>query len=490
MDLDFPSGQAALSWAGTEFATLDCGDTRRKRRFLRVASDFIRNPSAAVPAACGGWAGAKACYRLFDQPEVNSGAILAAHRAAMLERLRAAGDSAPLLVVQDTTALNYDNRRGTQGLGPTGGHGAGKSPGLFVHGQLVVGADGAVHGLAGALIYARQPRAAGEPAGKRNRQPLEEKESHRWVAGWQEAQRLWEELGGTRRVLSVADREADIYELLAACQQTREERGGGAGLLVRSQHDRKLEEGGEDGAEDGGTLWQTPAALPVTATLVVELPRGKQGLKSRKATLAVRAGRVRLAVPAHKKKYLGLSASLELWALEVREIDPPPGVEAVCWRLLTTEPVADGGDAARLVGWYALRWRIEDFHRVLKTGCRVESRQVRAAEKLKAFIALDLVVAARLLSLVWQARLAPRHPVDGWLARDEWQALAVHAAGGGPPPERPPATGEAVRMIARLGGFLGRKGDGDPGPEVLWRGLARLKTLAEAWRAFKATRCG
>lgn len=483
MDLDLPDHQAALSWAGTEFATLDCGDPRRNRRFLRVASDFVRNPTAAIPAACGDWAGTKACYRLFDQREVSCGAILAAHRAAMLERLWAAGDDTPLLVVQDTSSLNYESHRSKKGLGPTSANGKDRTPGLFVHGQLVVGGDGAVHGLAGAMIYARQPRAAGEPAGKRNRQPLEEKESHRWVEGWHEAQRLWEELGGTRLVLSVADREADIYELLAACQQTRAERGGGAGLLVRSQHDRKL--------EDGGTaLWQTSAALPVTATLVVELPRGKQGLKARKATLAVRAGRVRLAVPAHKKKYLGLSASLELWALEVREIDPPPGVEAVCWQLLTTEPVADAADAARLVGWYALRWRIEDFHRVLKTGCRVESRQVRAVEKLKAFIALDLVVAVHLLSLVWQARISPALPVDGWLERDEWEVLTVHAAGGGAPPEHAPATGEAVRMIARLGGFLGRKGDGDPGPEVLWRGLAKLRTLAEAWRAFKATSCG
>ena len=483
MAIDSASETARLSWAGTEFATLDCGDARRKRRFLRVASDFIRNPTSAVPAACGDWAGTKACYRLFDQPEINSVAILAAHRAAMLERLRATQDDAPLLVVQDTTTLNYSTHRSKEGLGPTSANGKDLSPGLFVHGQLVVGAHGEVHGLAGASIYARQPRAAGEPAGKRNRQPLEEKESHRWVAGWQEAQQLWEELGGTRRVLSVADREADIYELFAACQQTRDERGGGAGLLVRSQHDRKLEDG-------GSPLWQTPEALPVTASLVVELPRGKQGLKSRKATLAVRAGRVRLEAPAHKKKYLGLGTGFELWALEVRETDPPPGVPAVHWQLLTTEAVADDSDAARLVGWYALRWRIEDFHRVLKTGCRVESRQVRAAEKLKAFIALDLVVAVHLLSLVWQARLTPQLPVEGWLAKDEWEVLGVHATGGGRPPDRSPTTGEAVRMIGRLGGFLGRKGDGDPGPEVLWRGLTKLRTLAEAWLALKTSKCG
>lgn len=483
MHFETPGAEAARDWARAEFATLDCGDRRLHRRFVRVASDFIRNPSASVPAACGDWAGAKACYRLFDHPGISCAAVLAAHRAAMMARLEASGDNRPLLLVQDTTSLNYGNHGSKEGLGPTASQGKDKTPGLFVHGLLALDAGGGVHGLAGASVYARKGRGGDEPAGLRNRQPVEEKESRRWVGGWREAQRLWEELGGKREVICVADREADLYELLAACLQGRAAAGGGAGLLVRSQHDRRLEDG-------AGTVWRSPAALPLRAALEVDLPRGKRGLKARTARLAVRAGRVRLAVPAHKRKYLGLEDSLELWALEVAEVAPPPGVEAVCWRLLTTGEIKDGEDAARVAGWYALRWQIEVMHRILKTGCRVESRQVRAADKLKAFIALDLVVAVHLLSLVRQARVAPQAPADGWLGRDEWEALAIHAARGGPPPDRPPATAEAVRMIARLGGFLGRKGDGDPGPEVLWRGMSKLRTLAEAWRIFKMAKCG
>ena len=130
------------------------------------------------------------------------------------------------------------------------------------------------------------------------------------------------------------------------------------------------------------------------------------------------------------------------------------------------------------------------MHRVLKTGCRVEQRQVRAAEKLKAFIALDLVVAVHLLALVSAARITPEASVVAWLAPDEWKALAAYAAKGTPRTTAPPTTAEAVRMIARLGGFLGRKSDGDPGPEVLWRGLTKLRTLTEAWRIFKTSQCG
>lgn len=476
-------GKSGQSWAEREFASLDCKDERRKRRFVRVAGNFADQPGASIPKACGDWSGTKACYRLFEHEVIEPGAILESHRVAMLNRLKESTSGTPLLVVQDTTSLNYATHDATEGLGPTCQHGKKGTPGLFIHGQLVVGVDGAIHGLAGASIYARKPRAREEAPSKRNREAVSEKESQRWVEGWKQAQRLWEDLGGQRTVLSVADREGDIYELFALCLQTRTEHGGGAGVLIRSRHDRLLE-------ESGGRLWQEADALPFTAEWEVELPRGKQGLAMRTARLAVRAGLVRLTVPCHKRRYLGLKESLELWALEINEINAPAGCPPVQWRLLTTEPVKEAADAQRLTAWYALRWRIELLHRVLKTGCRVERRQVRCAEKLKAFLALDLVVATYLLGLTWQARVAADASVEGWLEREEWEALMVHAAGGGEPPETPPALGEAVRLIAKLGGFLARKGDGNPGPEVLWRGLSTLRVLTEAWRMLRPKRCG
>lgn len=481
MHFQIPSEPLTRAWAAGEFATLDCGDVRRLRRFVRVASDFIQHPGASIPEVSKDWAGTKACYRLFDRDEINADSILAAHRDAMLGRLRDDGGNDTLLVVQDTTSLNFSGREDIEGFGPIGNVSEKKAPGLFVHGQLVVAGDGRIHGLAGAEIYARVTRRKGQAAGTRNRQPIEEKESMRWIRGWREAQRLWTRLGGRRQVLSVADREADIYELLAECLSERAANGDSAGLLVRSQHDRELEE--------DGRLWRD-ADLPVKARLDVELPRGKQGLKARKAVLIVRAGCVRLAVPAHKQKYFGLKKSLELWALEVREESPAEGVEGICWRLITTEPVGGREDAIRLAGWYALRWRIELLHRVLKSGCKVEDRQVRDVEKLKAFIALDLVVATRLLALTWQGRVSPASDSGEWLSRPEWEALCVHAAKGGDPPSTAPELGKAVMMIARLGGFLARKGDGDPGPEVLWRGMVKLRMLTEAWLVFRAERCG
>ncbi len=483
MDLEIPTASASCYWSSTEFASLVCKDIRRKRRFERVAADFLNQPGVSIPNACGDWAGTKACYRLFDHQEVTAERILEAHRDATLARLAADDEDGCLLVIQDTSALNFSTRSGMEGLGPTGSHGSQKTPGLFLHGHLVVGESGTVHGMPGGDLYARKGRDD-DPAGKRNSQPLHEKESQRWLEGWNKAQRLWQDLGGNRKVLCVADREADIYELLAASQQQRAKTGDGAGLLIRSRHDRQLDR------EEGGSLWQIPEDLTIVAELEVEIPRGKQGLRSRRAKLTVRAGQVLLAVPAHKRKYLGLKESVGLWFLEVIETDPPAGAAPVCWRLLTTEPVMSATDAKRLVACYALRWRIEMLFRILKSGCRAEQRQVQTVEKLKALIALDLVIACHLLAMTMQARSKPDDPADRWLAREEWEALCVQAAGGGPAPALCPSIKNAVLMIAKLGGFLARKSDGDPGSDVLWRGLAKLKIYAEAWKIFSQGICG
>lgn len=484
MDLEIPSVAAVRAWASTEFAALDCKDVRRQRRFERVAADFLNQPGVPIPDACGDWAGAKACYRLFDHPEITDQRILNAQREATVGRL--ADDEADdfLLVIQDTTALNFSTRRAMEGLGPIGSQKVHKkTPGFFLHGHLVVGESGQVHGMLGADIYARKGRE-NDPKGMRNRQPLHEKESQRWADGWQKSQQLWQDLGRKRRVLSVADREADIYELLLMCQKERAGHDDGAGFLIRSQHSRPLDR------EEGGVLWNTPEILTLLTTLEVEIPRGKQGLKTRSATLTVRAGEVRVAPPTNKRRYLGLKESVRMWVLEVIELNPPPGATAVCWRLLTSEPVMTAQDAKRLVTCYALRWRIEMLFRILKSGCRVEHRQVKSVTKLKAFIALDLAVACHLLALTMQARSKPDDPADRWLAPAQWQALCVHAAGGGAPPVRCPSIREAVLMIAKLGGFLARKNDGDPGSEVLWRGWAKLKIYAEAWKNFSPGTCG
>ncbi len=273
-------------------------------------------------------------------------------------------------------------------------------------------------------------------------------------------------------MVSVGDREADIYELLVEARNRREH---GVGLLVRCQHYRKLE-----GQEL--QLWDAVASAGPAGWVTVAVP-ARSGLALRNTGLEVRFREVELAVPAHKRKYLGATESIRVTIIELRE---PVERDGIHWRLLTTLHVSDVDDARRIAKWYARRWQIEVMHRVLKTGCRVERRQMRTMDRMKPMIAIDLVVAVYLLGLIAQSRSRPETPASEWLEPVELQALATYH--GLEPAEGERITlSEAVRMIAKLGGHLGRKNDGPPGAEVVWRGLKQLETITRAWLIFSST---
>ena len=222
-------------------------------------------------------------------------------------------------------------------------------------------------------------------------------------------------------VVSVGDREADIYELLVGAKRRR---GEGTALLVRCQHNREIEVEVEEGRQKV-RLWERFAAQPCQGKVVVELPR-KGSFKRRKVQLEVRFLSVELAVPHHKQKYLGATESVSLSVIELKEVGTEGGVH---WRLLTTLEVRDFETACRFGRWYALRWQVEVFHRVVKTGCRVEKRQMRNMDRLEPMIALDLVVAAYLMSLISQSRSRPETPASQWLEPVEIQVwLAIFTA--------------------------------------------------------------
>jgi len=404
---------------------------------------------------------------------------LAAHADAVTKRVEESSDLV-LLVAQDTTSLNFASRPNTTGLGPIGNK-ADSQQGFFVHSSLCIGAlGGDVFGLLGGKIWARDAREfkAG-PAGARNRKPIEEKESFRWLQSWQHAQELYEHFGGSRQVVSVADREADIYEAFSLSLDVKQRNGGGADLLVRAQHDRQqIEEAG------GGTSWMRIEELEEKAVHSIDVPR-KPGKAARKATLEVRWGQVELAAPAHKTKYLGLEKPLKLWLVVATEVSPPKGEEPICWRLWTTVEVNSAQCAIKVLGWYAKRWNIEEFHRILKSGCKCESRQLESLTKLSFVVSLDMVVAACILGLTKAARNQPEAAVSPWLSEQQWKALHCYINKTEKPPQQAPSLKTAVIWIARLGGFLGRKGDGFPGPQVLWRGWKRLEDITAIFAILK-----
>jgi hypothetical protein len=263
-------------------------------------------------------------------------------------------------------------------------------------------------------------------------------------------------------LVTIADREADLYDLFAL------PRRAGHDLLIRAAHDRNLTEG-------SARLWAAAQAGASLGPHRVTVGR-RPGQPLRTATLSVRVAAVLLAPPLHHRQRASCP-SVPVWAIWAAETQPPDGGAAVQWLLLTTLPVTTLAEAATCLGWYALRWLIERYHFVLKSGCRIEALQLATAARLDRALALYSIVAWRLLWLTYLARQTPDAPCTLALAPLAWQALWCAHHQTTTLPTTPPTLALAVRWIARLGGFLGRSGDGEPGVTVLWRGLQRLDDL-------------
>jgi hypothetical protein len=281
-------------------------------------------------------------------------------------------------------------------------------------------------------------------------------------------------------LVNVTDREGDLYELFVEALSVKSP--SKVHLLVRARHDRKLE-------VQSRTLWQEVARQPVASML--EVRAGRRGDQPvRLAQLSVRFCAVQLRAPAR----LSEQPSVQLWAIEAREARHPKGVTPIVWHLLTTLPVNRVEEALQRVSWYAQRWQIEVIHKILKSGCKVEQRQLQTALRLERVLSLDLIVAWRILALCKAARELPDDPISHWLPSAQWQALWCHVHQRTDPPSTAPTVYQAVRWIARLGGFLGRRGDGEPGTTTLWRGLEQLEAMTRMWRLYhpenRGLKCG
>jgi hypothetical protein len=399
--------------------------------------------------------------------------LLASHIEATAQRMQA---HPVVLAVQDTTSLNYQTHPATGGLGPINTHADG-AQGLKLHDTLAFTPSGVPLGVMDAECWAREPIPDEPEAGARPRGGVEETEALRWLTSYLQSARL-QALVPETRVVSVADREADIYELFEQAQQTPQ----GPDLLIRANRSRVRRV--DTGEEALPRLWDHVAAQPQAGTLELHIP-GQGGRKARTAELVVRHAQVTLPPPRGKQ-----GRKLTLWAVHAVEPTPPPDTEAVEWLLLTTVAVEDFAQACERLRWYAVRWSIEIFHRTLKSGCRIEDRRLAEAGHLQACLALDMIVAWRVLYLTRLGRETPDLPCDVFFEEEEWKALCAYHHKSATPPEAPPTLGEAMGMVAKIGGFLGRKGDGSPGATVLWRGLDKLSFLAELFRIFHAQPCG
>lgn len=459
-------------WTAQEFATVRLPDRRHRKRLNMIAKAFAQKPTAPIPQACERWTEAKGAYRFLENQAIEPGAIRQAHHEATLQRLRA---HRLVLALQDTSALNYSSHPQTVGLGPIGSHSR-KTIGLLLHSTLAVTPKGQPLGFVHNAVRARSKRGL---VADRHQRKLSAKESYKWMESLKACQAL-APLCPETLLVNVADREGDLYELFLEALSA--ESSSKVHLLVRARHERKLE-------DRSRSLWQEVARHPVASTLEVRV--GRRGDQpSRLARLSVRFCAVQLRAPAR----LSAQPSVQLWAIEAREVRPPKGGTPITWHLLTTLPVTCAEEASQRVSWYAQRWQIEVIHKILKSGCKVEQRQLQTARRLERVLSLDLIVAWRILALCKAARELPDDPISDWLPSAQWQALWCHVHQRTNPPQAAPKIREAVRWIARLGGFLDRKSDGPPGTTTLWRGLEQLATMTKMWqlchRENRRPKCG
>jgi hypothetical protein len=459
-------------WIADELPTVDLGDQRREARYSLLLDRLRTRPTASIPAACHGRAETEAAYRFFDNPRVQPETVLAPHRHATRQRLR---QHAVVLLVQDTTALDLTRPHEIVG-GPLNEE---SRRGFYAHPLVAFTPQRVPLGTLQATRWARD--AADFPKGQQPKDPpIADKESCRWLEGYHQACAVAAAVPETT-VVSRSDREGDIYECFLAAAALPS--GRSARWIIRACQDRRLREG------EAAKLYAAVAATKRLGRVQVEVrPREAQAHDGRKrkpartartAPVVVRAARVCLEAPQRKGERLS-----PVWvnAVLVGEEHPPPGAERLEWLLLTELPIAPFAEAEQVIAYYCCRWGVEIFFRVLQGGCRVEDRQLETDARYLACLALYLVVAGRVLDVLMLGRASPAMPWDAVFSEAEGQS--VDTIRKGTPAAGVPTLGELVELIARLGGYLGRKHDGPPGPQVMWLGLQRMRDFAAAWCSF------
>ncbi len=439
-------------WVEKEMEHLQLKDKRLTRRAKQMLASFSEQPAKSIPEATEKWAATKGAYRFLENEKVEEEKLRQAHYQVTGERV---SGQKRVLAIQDTSDLNYAGKQVAQELGYLSNQYA---QGLRMHSTLAVSEVGVPLGLVDQQIWSREAARKGKTQERRKKETAE-KESQRWLNAVQAAERL---IAEETEIVHVADREGDIYALLAMERQARSH------LLIRMEQNRRVEHAQR-------YVWEAIRQAPVAGEIIVEVTQ-QANREARLATVSVRFLSLTIR-PPHQRAGQGVPLQFIL----AEEQDAPAGVEPIVWLLATDLPVDCLEDALQCIYYYSLRWLIERFHFVLKSGCRIERLYLQTPDRLLRALALYSIVAWRLLWLTYEARKSPDQPCTVILKTYEWQALYCTIHQTPTSPTEPPSLYEAVLWIARLGGFLARKGDGFPGPKTIWQGLRRLDDIAATW---------
>jgi hypothetical protein len=445
----------ADEWAHLNFGNCELGDKRRTRRLVKMAQQVANDPSGSFPRQMPRWGDLKAAYNLLDCDEVTFQAIACPHWEATRQR-----QAGRYLVICDTTELDFGIHRDIDGLSQTGN---GKGNGFLLHNALMVDATNAeIVGVAGQTIHYRKPA----PKKENNAQRLKRR---RESDIWGEVIDMVGQPPARSQFIHVCDRGADNFDVFCHLVEQNTD------WVVRASqlHRLILPPNGE-----ATPLSDYLETLPLAGTYQLQL-RARKSQPARTAKLEVRFGPLQMPLPKHKSPYVKQCnpGPINMWVVHVREVQHAGSAKPIEWVLYTSLPVRTFDQAWTIIGYYEQRWLVEEYHKALKTGCSVTGRQLKTPARLEAMVGLMSVVAVRLLQLKSIARSDPDRPAQSvvpglWLTMlkaasnlNRVHDLTVRAF---------------YRELAKLGGFLGRKSDGEPGWITTWRGWEKLNTLVKA----------
>jgi hypothetical protein len=455
-------------WVEQEIEGCKFPDQRLKARFAKLLGQLGNKIGLALPVACQDWAATKAAYRFFDNTRVNESIILAGHFAATASRI--AATKGPILVLHDTTEFSYQRVR-PEKIGKTRlVKGRMDRPstftvcGLLMHSSLALTTQGKPLGLTAVKFWTRKKFKGTNALSGRGKDgsthsvnmariPIEEKESIRWLENMQQSTQLV----NPDRCIHIGDRESDIYELFCLAKEEKTH------FLVRTCVDRLAGAGST-------TIARKMKREAVQGTHEIEVLDAKRQVIQVKLQLRYSQMTVHPPIGKHRKY-----PSLSLTVVHAWERGKPKNRKPICWKLLTNLPVENLKSAIEKVDWYSQRWKIETFHKVLKSGCRAEEAKLRTAQRLTNLISVFCIIAWRVFWLTMVNRTNPKTPAN--VVFTETEIAILNQLAGNPRQPAPQNVSNYILAIARLGGYLKRKNDGPPGNTVLWRGLSRLTDI-------------
>ena len=453
-----------MNWIQKELRTIDLKDKRLNNRVKSVLESLSKEPLESIPSTVKNHNDVMATYRLFQNNKVTDEKLMNVHKESTISRMR---EHKTILLLQDTTELDYSSKstkiKGLNRLSID------ERRGLLLHAQIAVTPDRLCLGCIGAEFINRTEEKISQS--QRNKLPVSEKESYRWIKGYERANDISQELPGTQ-IISVADRESDFYDFYSEAVK------GEADWIVRGYRNRQIEVD-----SDYDKMLDSLKNSPPIAEIKLIKQKTKEQSK-REAVLTLYAKELTLLPPGNKEEY----AKEKVNAIWLKEENPPEGMEPISWLLVTSLPISSIDSCFDIVNYYLCRWDIELFFKTLKSGCKVEELQLEKVERLKPCLILYMIVAWRILYLTMLGRRCPDLPCNVVFEKIEWEtACSVHFKE--PPPKHPPTLQDMITIIASFGGFLNRKNDLPPGNKTMWIGLQKLACYCTAAEAFSEISC-